>query len=40
VIAAGALLLSRITERAGATEVLVSEGGVRWGLALEMLDRP
>ncbi|MDQ3035432.1 MAG: hypothetical protein M3Y87_23710, partial [Myxococcota bacterium] len=40
VIAAGALLLDRIVRRAGADEIIVSTGGVRWGLAIEMLERP
>jgi exopolyphosphatase/guanosine-5'-triphosphate,3'-diphosphate pyrophosphatase len=38
VIVAGALLLEAIVLRADATEVLVSDGGVRFGLALEHLD--
>lgn len=38
VIVAGALLLERIVERAGVDEVLVSDGGVRLGLALEHLE--
>jgi exopolyphosphatase / guanosine-5'-triphosphate,3'-diphosphate pyrophosphatase len=37
VIAAGALLLSRIVRRAGADRLTISDGGVRWGLALELL---
>jgi exopolyphosphatase/guanosine-5'-triphosphate,3'-diphosphate pyrophosphatase len=37
VIAAGALLLARIAERARAESIVASSGGVRWGLALEML---
>lgn len=37
VIGAGALLLAEIAEVAGATEVIVSNGGVRVGLALELL---
>lgn len=39
VIAAGALLLARLVLRAGAEEIVVSDGGVRWGLAAELLDR-
>jgi exopolyphosphatase/guanosine-5'-triphosphate,3'-diphosphate pyrophosphatase len=38
VIVAGAMLLARIAVRAGAEEVITSEGGVRWGLALSMLE--
>ena len=37
VIAGGALLLLEIAEAAGAAEVIVSNGGVRVGLALELL---
>ncbi|UJR81783.1 Exopolyphosphatase/guanosine-5'-triphosphate, 3'-diphosphate pyrophosphatase [Sandaracinus amylolyticus] len=37
VVAAGALLLDRIAERAGASSIEISNGGVRWGLALERL---
>jgi len=37
VIAAGALLLWTLVEWAGARTLEVSDGGVRWGLALEML---
>lgn len=37
VIAAGALLLARIAERANARTIEISDGGVRWGLALELL---
>lgn len=36
VIAAGSLLLLEIAEAAGATEVIVSNGGVRVGLAMEL----
>ena len=38
VVAAGALLLARIAERAHADDLVVSDGGVRWGLALQMLE--
>jgi exopolyphosphatase/guanosine-5'-triphosphate,3'-diphosphate pyrophosphatase len=37
VVAAGALVLLRLAERAGAERFEVSDGGVRWGLALEIL---
>lgn len=37
-VAGGALLLGRLVERAGAADVLVGDGGVRFGLALELLD--
>lgn len=37
VVAAGALLLERIASRAGAPSMVISNGGVRWGLALEHL---
>lgn len=37
VVAAGALILSRVVHRAGLDELIVSSGGVRWGLAAEML---
>jgi exopolyphosphatase/guanosine-5'-triphosphate,3'-diphosphate pyrophosphatase len=37
VIVAGALILERIVDRSGATEVTISDGGVRFGLALELL---
>lgn len=40
VIAAGTLLLVEIAEAAGAREVVVSNGGVRVGLALELLVAP
>ncbi len=40
VIAAGAMLLARIVARANATEIIVSDGGVRWGLALSRMDSP
>jgi exopolyphosphatase/guanosine-5'-triphosphate,3'-diphosphate pyrophosphatase len=36
VIWAGAMILARIVERAGAAGVLVSDRGVRWGLAHEL----
>lgn len=38
VIVAGAMLLLRIVERSGAEEIIVSEGGVRFGLAQSMLE--
>jgi exopolyphosphatase/guanosine-5'-triphosphate,3'-diphosphate pyrophosphatase len=38
VIVAGTLLLLGIVEHAGAGEVIVSNGGVRVGLALELTD--
>lgn len=38
VIVAGAMLLLRILERSGAEEVIISEGGVRFGLAQSMLE--
>ena len=37
-LAGGALLLGQLVERAGAAEVLVGDGGVRFGLARELLD--
>lgn len=37
VVAAGALVLLRIAERAGVDRIEISDGGVRWGLALELL---
>lgn len=37
VVAAGALVLLRIAERSAAQELRISNGGVRWGLALENL---
>lgn len=40
VVAAGALVLLRIAERAGVDTVRISDGGVRWGLALSMLGEP
>jgi exopolyphosphatase/guanosine-5'-triphosphate,3'-diphosphate pyrophosphatase len=39
VIAAGALLVAAILKRVGAPRLVVSDRGVRWGLALELLDR-
>ncbi|MCU0654971.1 MAG: Ppx/GppA family phosphatase [Polyangiaceae bacterium] len=39
VIAAGALLVAAIVKRVGAPGLVVSDRGVRWGLALELLDR-
>jgi exopolyphosphatase / guanosine-5'-triphosphate,3'-diphosphate pyrophosphatase len=40
VILAGAVLLRCIAERAGATEVLVSDRGIRWGLFFERAAQP
>ncbi len=36
VIFAGAVILQRVMERAGAAEVVVSDRGIRWGLAYEL----
>jgi exopolyphosphatase/guanosine-5'-triphosphate,3'-diphosphate pyrophosphatase len=36
VILAGAVILDRIARRAGATEVVVSDRGIRWGLLYEL----
>jgi exopolyphosphatase/guanosine-5'-triphosphate,3'-diphosphate pyrophosphatase len=38
VIAAGALIVEHVLDRSNATEVTISDGGVRFGLALELLD--
>jgi exopolyphosphatase/guanosine-5'-triphosphate,3'-diphosphate pyrophosphatase len=37
VIFCGALILSEVVRRVGATEVLVSDRGIRWGLLYEKL---
>jgi exopolyphosphatase / guanosine-5'-triphosphate,3'-diphosphate pyrophosphatase len=39
VILAGALILDRVAELAGATQVRVSDRGIRWGLLYELLDQ-
>ena len=36
VIFAGAVILQRVMLRAGVDEVLVSDRGIRWGLAYEL----
>jgi exopolyphosphatase/guanosine-5'-triphosphate,3'-diphosphate pyrophosphatase len=36
VIFAGAVILQRVMERAAAASVLVSDRGIRWGLAYEL----
>ncbi len=38
VIPAGVAIVARVMERLGAGEVVVSDRGVRWGLALELVD--
>lgn len=35
---AGALIAEAVLDVSGATEVVVSDGGVRFGLALDLLD--
>jgi exopolyphosphatase/guanosine-5'-triphosphate,3'-diphosphate pyrophosphatase len=39
VILAGAIILSRVIARAGVDELMVSDRGVRWGLAYEIAER-
>ena len=38
VIFAGAMILLRTAERAGTTEVVISDRGVRWGVLEELAD--
>ena len=38
VILAGGLILDRIARAAGATEIRVSDRGIRWGLLQEILE--